>query len=84
MSVHAIILALITLTGAPPESPDDPNYRPTTVIEDHFFCCDTVGTSGKSGEGCVKTTEELSDTCSAVLLCSGSWTRDDGTVHCAE
>lgn len=82
MSIHTLILTLITtLTDAP----DDPNYRPeVTVLEGQHFCC-AVTTSGDGtggGEGCVMVSKDQGNSCSAFLHCKGNYTIQDGTVTC--
>jgi hypothetical protein len=59
---------------APPEDIDG---------KDQLFCCNSVESSGKgTGDDCSAIGEELINSCSNVLYCSGNWTKKDGVITC--
>jgi hypothetical protein len=81
MSIKALLLSILAACNTDPtERPANP---PGTGEEDgQHFCCTTVDSGNKSGEGCVGISKENINACSKVLYCSADWTKDDGVVRC--
>lgn len=82
MAIETLLLTILSTLLSPSEAPDE--VRPDTkLLPNHFFCCDSVDSSGRgSGEGCVKMSEDHVNSCSDVLYCPGGWTKSEGTVRC--
>ncbi|KIG15996.1 hypothetical protein DB30_05050 [Enhygromyxa salina] len=89
MLTRPLLLALLAAcgvnsSGAPAGPPhEQPEKKPPDDIEkDYIFCCQSVDTQTKSGDGCVTIGENQIDSCSTVLACADGFTKQDGTVTC--
>jgi hypothetical protein len=90
VTIKLLLLAILAACGVnsnsanagPPVEPPNKEAPDETEEDKDYFCCHSVNTGKRSGDGCVTIGKNQIDSCSKVLACAGGFTKDDGTVTC--